>query len=177
MELIADLQQIVKDDVIYQVYSKLNELMVDDKDSILYYRFPLYTGDTSEETVEAELLLLSKIYGVVCFTCCGSRDVHTVDFDEIDNLYVRLESRFKSESKLRKDRRDLIFDIRNIIICKQTDTSNCPSEYEYTSIENLGSLLTSKKIDPVLTDEIFSIVQCCVDGANKVVVKKERKKQ
>lgn len=176
MELIADLQQIVKDDVIYQVYSKLNELMADDKDSILYYRFPLYTGDTKEETVEAELLLLSKEYGVICFTCCGSRDVHAVDFEGIDNLYVRLESRFKSESKLRKGRRDLVFEIRNIIICKQTDTNDCPEEFEYTSIEDLGSLLASTKITPPLSDELFSIIQCCVDGANKVVVKKERRK-
>ena len=105
MELIADLQQIRQDDAIYQVYSMLNDLLKDGSDSILYYRFPLYTGDTPEETVEAELLLISKTYGIICFTCCGSRNVSTVNFDEIENLYVRLEFRLKSENSLRKNRK------------------------------------------------------------------------
>lgn len=175
MELIADLEQIRKDDAIYQVYSKLNELLSDGGDSILYYRFPLYTGDTPDETVEAELLLLSKTFGIICFTCCGSRDVHSVDFNAIENLYVRLEYRLKSENSLRKNRRELIIDINNLIVCdKNYNTSDCPEEYFYTNIDNLGKKLEEIKLGRSLSDDTFSTIQCCIDGANKVVVKKER---
>lgn len=175
MELIADLQQIRQDDAIYQVYSMLNDLLKDGSDSILYYRFPLYTGDTPEETVEAELLLISKTYGIICFTCCGSRNVSTVNFDEIENLYVRLEFRLKSENSLRKNKRELIVNINNLIVCEESNNlNNCPDEYYYSSIEVLGENLKKLKLSTPLSDEIFNTIQCCVDGANKVVVKKNR---
>ena len=174
MELIADLQQIIKDDVIYQVYSKLNELLSEDRDSLLYYRFPLYTGDTAEDCVEAELLLLSRMYGLICFTCCGNKDVHTVDFDKIDDLYVRIETRLKSETRLRKSRKELIVDINNVIICNDNNTADCPNEYDYVSIDMIGALLESKKQNDPIAPDIYNIIQCCIEGANKVVIKKER---
>lgn len=40
--------------MVYQVCSKLEDLLDSDKGSILYYRFPLYSGDIPEENVEAE---------------------------------------------------------------------------------------------------------------------------
>lgn len=177
MELIADIQQLKKDDIVYQVYSQLNDLLRGDTDSLLYYRFPLYTGDTAKESVEAELLLLSRIYGIVCFTCCGNKDVHTVDFDKIDDLYVRIETRLKSENKLRRSRKELIVDINNVIICSDSNnTTDCPTEYDYTSIEKIGALLERLRLPEPISSEIYSIIQCCIEGANKVVIKKERVK-
>jgi hypothetical protein len=56
MNLIANEKQLKNDASAYLIYQKLKDVLHDDTDAILYYNFPIYKGDITEDNVVAKLV-------------------------------------------------------------------------------------------------------------------------
>ena len=110
MIFIGNIDLLKKDAFAYRVYDKLLSKLKDN-DNLLYYMFPVYSGDIDKDKVEATLLLLSKEYGVFYFDTI--REGETVDSteDRINTLFSCIASCFRKSPVLKRGRDSLNYDI------------------------------------------------------------------
>lgn len=160
MEFIGNIDLLKKDVFSYRVYDKLLSKL-NYGNSLLYYMFPIYSGDIDIDKVEATLLLLSKEYGVFYFD--RIRNGETVDSaeDRINNLYSCIASCFRKSPALKKGRDSLKYDISTIIVSDTTiDVSD---EFINISVNNINETLDKKKCE--IDDDAFEIMQSCLEGS------------
>lgn len=170
MDFVGNIDLLKRDSFAYRVYDKLHSIL-EYSDSILYYMFPVYTGDIDMGKVEATLLLLSKEYGVFYFDTI--RDGETVDFTEerINTLYSCIASCFRKSSVLKKRRDSLKYDISTIIVSDAQVTVS--DEFLNITYNNIKDTLNECKY--IIDDDAFGIMQSCIEGslqAKKKVIRR-----
>lgn len=170
MKVIADEIKLKTDPTAYRVYEKLKSLGFDER-IVLYYNFPLYRGELPDDLIQAQFLLASPIYGVIYFKCLDSeRTLSSEEEVYLDDLYVSIINRLNKRSELRKDRRNLKFNVELLIIGNRDENIN---EREYVSLPNLKSAI-EKNASELLTEDEFNILLSCIDGTSRLISKKER---
>lgn len=176
MKIIADSEKLAKDRCSQLVVDELEKLL-DTDDSMLYYQFPLYKGEVAEDTIKAQLMLVSSAYGVFYFKCINeNRSINAAEREELDALYANIFSRVNKDSLLRKSRRELKINIiSSVIICTSEDIYTSDEECFYTSISNLKSLLAENKLQEELNEEECRHLFACIDGTKFLTPKKERR--
>ena len=160
MEFIGNIDLLKKDAFAYRVYDKLLSKLKN-SDDLLYYMFPVYSGDIDMDKVEATLLLLSKEYGVFYFDAI--RDGETVDSteDRINTLFSCIASCFRKSPVLKRGRDSLKYDISTIIV---SDTKiNVSDEFINISVDNINEILNDKK--SVIDNDAFEMMQSCLEGS------------
>lgn len=55
MKFIGNIDRLQSDSLAYRVYDKLNSILNDGEDSLLYYMFPVYSGNIDVGKVECNL--------------------------------------------------------------------------------------------------------------------------
>lgn len=176
MKIIADSEKLKEDKCAQLVADELSKLLRED-DSMLYYQFPLYKGEVKEDTVKAQLMLVSSVYGVIYFKCIiENRQLETQEIEELDSLYANIFSRVNKDSLLRKNRRELKVNIiSSVIICTTEDVYTSEPECIYASISRLKSLLDESKLQEKLNDEEYRHLFACIEGTKFLTPKKERR--
>lgn len=171
MNIIADEIKLKKDVVVYRVCEKIKELSLDNS-TVLYYNFPLYRGELPEDLIQAQLLLASPQYGVLYFKCLESNRYLTEEEENyLDDLDVSIINRLNKRSELRKNRRELKFNVTLLIISEKDETIN---DRKYVSLPCLKTVIEENK-STYLNEDDFNILLSCIDGTTRLTIKKERK--
>lgn len=67
MRFLGNINCLKQDSMAYRIYDKLNSILKDGDDSLLYHLFPVYSGNIDTGKVKANLMLLSLNYGIFYF--------------------------------------------------------------------------------------------------------------
>lgn len=170
MKTIADEIKLKQDVVVYRVYEKLKELALPES-AVLYYNFPLYRGDLPEDLIQAQLLLASPFHGIIYFKCLDANRYLTQNEENyLDDLDVSIINRLNKRSELRKNRRELKFNVTLLIVSERDEIIN---DREYVSIPNLKKVISSNE-NVQLTEDEFNVLLSCIDGTSRLTTKKER---
>lgn len=171
MDIIGDPLLYKKDDPAYKVIEKLESLKLED--AILYYNFPLYRGDLPEDLIKAHLLLLTPRHGAICLRCLESeRNLTSLEIENQEDVYLNIEKRLKSRKELR-NKRELRVPFSMYVVNGKNESDN---EIDYIDINSLKELLDKieSEIHEVIPRELFRLMQCCIEGTDKIVIKKQR---
>lgn len=171
MNIIADEIKLKQDVNAYRVCEKIKDLNLDDS-TVLYYNFPLYRGELPEELIQAQLLLASPIFGILYFKCLESNRYLTQEEETyLDDLDISIYNRLNKRSELRKNRRELKFNITLIVVTNKDEIFN---DKKYVSLPCLKNAIEENKTTP-LNDDEYNILLSCIDGTSRLTIKKERK--
>ncbi len=102
--------------LISQLYNIDEDLQFDG--ASVYHHFPIYPNYNSEKTVSANVVFISKVYGIFIFQCIEYNDdmeinSHVTSLDEIDRLiFAKI---LKESPILQKERRNLKVNISPLI--------------------------------------------------------------
>lgn len=170
MEFVGNLDLLKKDIFAYRVYDKLLSKL-NDNDCLLYYMFPIYSGDIDVKKLDATLLLISKEYGVFYFDTI--RKGETVELTErrINDLYSCIASCFRKSPLLKKGRDALRYDIVTVIV---SDTKITVSEeFKSASVNTINDVIEQDRYR--IDTEAFGVMQSCLEGtlqSKKKIVRK-----
>ena len=117
MKIIADESKLKSDRLSSQVVEVLCDNIKDDS-VYLYYKYPIYRGDLPDDLVQAQLLITSPKFGV-CYIYYSSKQFTHENEEYLDNLDSNLLRKFINRPELRKNRRELKFEIMGIIISNE----------------------------------------------------------
>lgn len=172
MEFIGNKADIEKEPLVKAVFEIL-EYVVKDDSSYLYYKYPFYKGQISEELIEAKLLLVSSRYGIYCFDLDNEGKWDNYVRDRVDSLYNEISSRMLKFVELRQSRNELKYKINTILVgqypelVEDKDYILCPINQLETFIRQHG--------EPQIPDDMFLLINSCIDGTSNLQKKKDRK--
>ena len=86
-----------------RIVQRLKECDIEEE-AIVYYMFPIYIGDVSEDSVTARILLLSKTYGILYFETKNSDEDIEATENRMNQVYACLSAKLKQLPELRKGR-------------------------------------------------------------------------
>lgn len=170
MNIIANKDILSKDPEATLVIEKLKSIGLPEE-TLVYYKFPLYSGDLEDSLVQAHVLVISPAHGVFCFLCKGQNTI-TLSSEEIDKqneVYLNIEKRLKMRKELRQSRK-LIIPLHLYVINGLTRSDN---DIEYVDINNLKNLFENNGTD-IITSELFGIIQGCIEGTGRITKRKDR---
>lgn len=171
MNIIADEIKLAKDVVAYRVSEKIKELSLDSS-AVLYYNFPLYRGELPEDLIQAQLLLASPKYGILYLKCLDSNRYLTEEEKKyLDELDVSIINRINKRSELRKNRRELKFNVTLLVVSERNEVIE---DRKYVSLPCLKQAIEANETTQ-LTDDEFNILLSCIDGTSRLTIKKERR--
>lgn len=174
MELIADLEKLEHDKPASFLVDDLKRLV--DKDTYVYYNFPLYRGDLQEDLRQVEIMMVSRQYGVIYFKCINTyRILSNSEKEYLNDLYENIYSRLSKDVVFRKSRKELNVGLTSVVvICDQSNIyNNTDSEFIYVSLSKLNNLLDEVRQEP-LSDNVFKHLTTCIEGTRKVIQKRNR---
>ena len=175
MEFIGNKADIEKEPFAKAVFDTLEHVIHDDN-SYLYYKYPFYKGQISEELIEAKLLLVSSRYGIYCFDLDNEGKLDNDVRDRVDSLYNEISSRMLKFSELRQSRNELKYKINTVLVgqylelIEDKDYILCPINQLETFIQQHNDGQHS------IPDDMFLLINSCIDGTSNLQKKKERKK-
>lgn len=172
MTLIGDITKLSADTVANLVYDKIKLLNDIDSSALVYYQFPFYKGDIDSDLIEAKLLLVSKVYGIIFFDCSNSNELTSNIKDRIDDVYGQISSRLKKYSILRSGRDKLKYDIISVAVGNFEETID-DEIYHPCKINDLNSIINSCKYS-IESEDDYNIICSCIDGTDRIVTKKKR---
>lgn len=143
MELIGNFDNLKQDIFAYRVYDKLNGVLKDE-DSLLYYMFPIYSGDIDVDKIQAKLILLSKSYGIYYLDHVKPNENLLEVEERINQLYSCIAGCFLKIPILKKGRNALKYDIVTIII--SSEKLNVSDDFVLSTIENIKNVLDENKV-------------------------------
>jgi superfamily I DNA and RNA helicase len=169
MELLADYNKLKKDPLASILVEKIQSLQIND--SNLYYNFPLYRGETKEDLIQAHVLLVSKIYGVIFFRCINKPDLFTkIEKKKMDDLDGHIFARINKVDELRIKRRELkIFVTPKIFVNSETVSPN----EDFINLNQVKDAIIQNKKE-ILSDEEFLLLSSAIEGSVHLRNKKER---
>lgn len=172
MTLIGDITKLSADTVANLVYNKIKLLKDFDSSALVYYQFPFYKGDVDSDLIEAKLLFVSKVYGIIFFDCSNSNELTSNIKDRMDDVYSQISSRFKKYSFLRSGRDKLKYDIISVAVGNFEKTIN-DTTYHPCKINDLNKVIDTCKYS-IESEEDYNIICSCIDGTDRLVTKKKR---
>lgn len=175
MEFIGNRADIEKEPFVKAVFDIL-EHVINDDNSYLYYKYPFYKGQISEELIEAKLLLVSSCYGIYCFDLDNEGKLDDYVRDRVDSLYNEISSRMLKFAELRQSRNELKYKINTVLVgsyselIEDKDYILCPINRLEAFIQQRNNGLHS------IPDDMFLLINSCIDGTSNLQKKKDRKK-
>ena len=152
-----------------RIVQRLKECDIEEE-AIVYYMFPIYIGDVSEDSVTARILLLSKTYGILYFETKNSDEDIEATENRMNQVYACLSAKLKQLPELRKGR-NLKYEISTILV--SDDELQVSEDFYWSDYNNLPNFI--KGIRCNIEDCSFSLIQSCIDGTVRTVKKVERK--
>lgn len=174
MKFIGDQIKIKRDIFVNHVSKLIMDLNIDE-DAYLYYNFPLYRGDTPDELVQAQLMLISPIYGVLYFKCLDTnRNLSDQEVESMENLDASIFDRLIKKPELREGRRNLKINVTPYIVlpaaCKE------PREvdgFTYIIEKQIETVIKNNKGTKLSEDEYRALISS-IDGTSRLQTKKVR---
>ena len=171
MKATLDKQALAKDILAQSVFSKIEQIV--DENAIVYYKYPFFRGDIESETVEAKLLLVSPVYGIIFFDLDSKGNFDEITNDRVGNLYNEISSRMSKFPGLRKRLSGLKYDIVPVIV----------GGYEYREddgfffcpVDKIPQIIHQCKRTEIIPDDDFRLIVGCIEGTARMNPKKERK--
>ncbi|KAA6339266.1 ATP-dependent RecD-like DNA helicase [termite gut metagenome] len=170
MNIIADESKLRSDAGASLLINKIKELNLD-TDAILYYNFPFYKGETKNDLIQAHVLFISKLFGVIAFRCITDiRDFTSKEKIEIDSLDSHIFAKINKCESLRLGRRELKISITPIIFSNEDKIIN---EIQIIDSNNIKSHIEKNK-KTVLNNEEYRDLIATIEGTSRLRQKKER---
>ncbi len=172
MILIADHNKLKVDPIALLLIESLKEEKF--KDTYVYYNFPFYRGESSEDLIQAHVLFISKEFGVIFFRCINNLTELT-DFEKkkLDDLDSHIFSRINKLDELRLQRRELKINVTPLIFIN-AELQNSDSNNEIIYPSNLKEkIFENKKTE--LNDSEFELLLSSIEGTVHLRKKKDRK--
>lgn len=169
MKIIADESKLKSDRLSSQVVEVLCDNIKDDS-VYLYYKYPIYRGDLPDDLVQAQLLITSPKFGV-CYIYYSSKQFTHENEEYLDNLDSNLLRKFINRPELRKNRRELKFEITGIIISNEVKEVG---DYKFIRLNGLIEFLRSCELEEPLTKDEYRLLLSCIDNTTKLTIKKQR---
>lgn len=172
MNIIADKEVLGQDPEATLVIEKLKDIGLP-PETIVYFKFPLYSGDLEDSIVQAHVLVLSPKHGVLCILCKSSKTVNLSpeEREKQDDVYLNIEKRLKIRKELRQGL-NLKIPLRIFVVNSPSRNDN---DIEYVDINDLKSFFDNNCIDSI-TPEMYNIIQGCIEGTGRITRKKDRVK-
>lgn len=169
MRIIADESKLKSDKLSSQVVEILSDKFSDDS-AYLYYKYPIYRGDLPDDLVQAQLLITSPKFGVF-YIYYSSKHFTQEDEEYLDNLDSNLLRKFINRPELRKNRRELKFEITGVVISNETKEA---CDYQFVRLDDLVEFIHSRELEESLKDDEYSLLLSCIDNTTKLTIKKQR---
>lgn len=172
MRFIGNINTLKKDSVAYRIYDKLNTILQDGDDSLLYYMFPVYSGNIDIGKVQANLMLLSLDFGVYYFDSLHYGETLEEAEERINTLYSYITDSFRKISALKKRRDTLKYDVLTVFVSDDTSKIELSDDFILSDFNSLKEVLdeNQKEID----EKSFDLMQSCLDGTPQMIKKTVR---
>lgn len=170
MKLIGNLDKLKTDVFAYRVYDKLKTLLIEDEESLLYYMFPIYSGNIDVGKIQATLLLLSPLYGIFYFDTVRTEEDIDIAQQRINDLYDCIVACFRKCPSLKSGRNSLKYDIVTVLVTDEKTTVS--PDFINVSHEALNTIFKEYN---VIDKNDFNLIQSCLEGtiqAKKQIVRK-----
>lgn len=170
MNIIADESKLKKDTGASLVIEKIKDLGLDD-DALVYYNFPFYRGETVEELIQAHILYVSRIFGVIAFRVFSSlSNITNSELEKVDELDSHLFGKLNKCEELRKGRRELKINVTPIIISEKAGKQN---EIPIITNNEIKGVIENNKTEDLTEDEFRALI-ATIEGTKRLRQKKER---
>ena len=175
MEFIGNRADIEREPFVKAVFDILDHV-IDDDNSYLYYKYPFYKGQISEELIEAKLLLVSSRYGIYCFDLDNEGKLDDYVRDRVDSLYNEISSRMLKFAELRQSRNELKYKINTVLVGPSSELIE-DQDYILCPINRLEAFILQRNNGlHSIPDDMFLLINSCIDGTSNLQKKKDRKK-
>ena len=175
MEFIGNRADIEREPFVKAVFDILDHV-IDDDNSYLYYKYPFYKGQISEELIEAKLLLVSSRYGIYCFDLDNEGKLDDYVRDRVDSLYNEISSRMLKFAELRQSRNELKYKINTVLVGPYSELIE-DKDYILCPINRLEAFILQRNNGlHSIPDDMFLLINSCIDGTSNLQKKKDRKK-
>jgi superfamily I DNA and RNA helicase len=169
MDIVANESKLKNDPIALLLIELIKDLDV--KDAILYYNFPFYRGESTEELVQAHVLFISPTFGVIFFRCINSyRDFTDLEKRKLDDLDGHIFSKINKYDEFRLQRRELKIKVTPLVFVNSDKPS--PSD-EFVNVRNLHLCIESNK-KTILTENEFELLVSIIEGTVRLRKKKDR---
>jgi hypothetical protein len=169
MNVIADELKLNKDDLALLLVKKIEEL--DLSDSLLYYNFPFYRGESKDDLIQAHLLFVSRDYGVIFFRCVASVDSFTeIEKAKLDDLDSHIFSKINKHESLRLGRRELKINVTPAIFINSTSEFH---DDTFIGVNDVKKIIQNNKKE-ILSGEEFELLIATIEGTFNLKHKKDR---
>lgn len=169
MNIIADESKLKKDTGASLVIEKIKDLGLDD-DALVYYNFPFYRGETVEELIQAHILYVSRIFGVIAFRVFSSlSNITNSELEKVDELDSHLFGKLNKCEELRKGRRELKINVTPIIISEKAGKQN---EIPIITNNEIKGVIENNKTEDLTEDEFRALI-ATIEGTKRLRQKKE----
>lgn len=171
MEIIADYGNLKNDLIAKTLIDKFSEFEF--PDSILYYNFPFYRGESKDDLLQAHVLFVSKEFGVIFFRCLEVPAIDENEKRKIDGLDSHIYARINKVEELRIKRRELKISVTPKIFVMGDLEPDRDDQDDLVNISNLKEAVLSNKKE-TLTDDEFKCLVAAIEGTGHLASKKDR---
>lgn len=172
MRFIGNITALKKDPVAYRIYDKLNTILQDGDDSLLYYMFPVYSGNIDMGKVQANLMLLSLDYGVYYFDSMHYGETLEEAEERINTLYSYITDSFRKIPALKKRRDTLKYDVLTVFVSDDTSKIELSDDFILSDFNSLKEVLDENQEE--IDNKSFDLMQSCLDGTPQMIKKTVR---
>lgn len=171
MTIIADEQKLKQDSLALLLIRKIEEIQID-SESIIYYNFPFFRGDTTEESVFAHVLFVSRLYGLIAFKCVSNLDTLTSnDIEYANTLDSYIFSKLNKCERLRLKRRELKVKATPVFYSEKSSSDFEIEVIDYSQLRDF--IIKNKNVEDLSVDDFNALVST-IEGTSKLIHKKER---
>ncbi len=168
MQVIAD-QLKLNNDILAKLL--INTIGAGDYEANIYYNFPFYRGETTDDIVQAHVMFVSPKYGVLFFRCLENvRDYNATESVRLDSLDAHIFSKISKQEQLRKGRRDLKIKVTPFVFVQ---TLQEVSE-QFVGLSNVHQVIKNNEQE-TLDEHEFALLVATIEGTVNLRHKKDRK--
>ena len=169
MNIIADELRLKEDQVAQLLIDSIKNFKIDEIN--LYYNFPFYRGESKNDLVQAHVLLVSPIYGVIFFRCLSNiNEYNDEERRRLDDLDGHIFSKINKYEEFRRKRRELKINVTPFIFI---NSANAHPDSEIVTLINLKDAIESNQKD-TLNYEEFELLTSVIEGTVQLRIKKDR---
>lgn len=173
MRFLGNINCLKQDSMAYRIYDKLNSILKDGDDSLLYHLFPVYSGNIDTGKVKANLMLLSLNYGIFYFDYMRYGESVEEAEERINTLYSYITDTFRKIPALKKKRDTLKYDVNTVFVSDQTEGLGLTDDFIPSNVNDIKEVL--EKNQEEIDDNSFELLQSCIEGTPQMVKKVFRK--
>ncbi len=168
MNIIADELRLKEDQVAQLLIDSIKNFKIDEIN--LYYNFPFYRGESKNDLVQAHVLLVSPIYGVIFFRCLSNiNEYNDEERRRLDDLDGHIFSKINKYEEFRRKRRELKINVTPFIFI---NSANAHPDSEIVTLINLKDAIESNQKD-TLNYEEFELLTSVIEGTVQLRIKKD----